>query len=76
MMSNIRTEDLSHGQYLNKAQMKEMTRKGTAEAVLLKKQPQKNRDGAAHMGETAKESSTGGTHLGGFKQKKAYERSA
>src|SRR5690606_41924335 len=61
IMRDMLTQAHSAGQYSTNAQLKEMTRKVSAEGNLVHPQTQNQRYGSSHIGATAKDMSTGVT---------------
>src|SRR5438034_1717570 len=55
MMRQMLTQAQTAGQYFTNDQIKEMTRKGSAEVDLVHQQTQNQRYGSSHIGATAKE---------------------
>src|SRR5260370_41502049 len=55
IMRQMLTQAQTAGQYFTNAQIKEMTRKGSAEVDLVHQQTQNQRYGSSHIGATAKE---------------------
>src|SRR5256714_12994755 len=61
IMRQMLTQAQTAGQYFTNDQIKEMTRKVSAEVDLVHQQTQKQRDGASHIGATAKDIANGVT---------------
>src|SRR2546428_13490444 len=64
IMRQMLTQAQTAGQYFTHDQIKEMTRKGSAEVDLVHQQTQNQRHGASHIGATAKDISNVVTDAG------------
>src|SRR2546427_82649 len=61
IMRQMLTQAQTAGQYFTNDQIKEMTRKASAEVDLVHQQTQNQRYGSSHIGDTAKEMTNVGT---------------